>query len=102
MLTPALADAIAKCFVFGVLPIYGAVLLCQSVSQSVRSGTVWIYWRGSGEKQYKRANDPLQYWLALSFKTAFLIALCAFPFFLCVLFSLPHLIAILRAGGHGP
>jgi hypothetical protein len=98
LLTPALADAIAKCVVFGVLPVYGAVLLIESVSQSVRSGAVWVYRRGWGSKLYKRTDDPVKFWFALSFKAVSLFSVCAVPLILCVLFFLPRLIAILRPG----
>jgi hypothetical protein len=101
LLTPAFAEAVALCVIFGVIPLIGFSLLVQSIRQSVRSGRLETYSRGGIWHLYYRADDQIKFWFALSFKAVPMFALCAFPFILCVLFFLPRLITIVRTGG-GP
>lgn len=101
-LTPALAETIALCLMFGVLPLIGFSLLGQSIIRWLRSGRLETYSRGGKWNVYYRSQTPVQFWLALVFKAVSLFALCAFPLVVCVLFLLPRLIDILRGGSGAP
>jgi hypothetical protein len=47
MITPTVAEAVAKCVIFGALPAYGFYLLYLSVDQSLRSGKVGWFTAGA-------------------------------------------------------
>jgi hypothetical protein len=97
--TPALAEAVALCLMFGVLPLIGLALLVQSILGWIRTGRLETYRRGGVWNVYYRSNTPVQFWVALTLKATYLFALCALPLALCVLIALPRLIAILRGAG---
>jgi hypothetical protein len=102
LFTPTLAEAIAKCVVFGALPAYGFYLLYLSVAQSLRSGKVWWFTGGAQLILYKRLEHPTKFWAAFSANLFMRFVICAVPLLLFACIFLPDLINLLRADHNGP
>lgn len=103
LFTPTLADAVAKCVVFGALPAYGFYLLYLSVSQSLRSGKVWWYIVGTTTfRLYTRVDEPRKFWAAFCANVFMRFVICAAPLFLFAFIFLPRLLDLLRANHNGP
>lgn len=102
MFTPTLADAVAKCVVFGALPSYGFYLLYLSVAQSLRSGKVWWFTPGAKFRLYKRVDEPASFWTVFCANLFMRFVICAVPFLLFAFIFLPHLLDLLRTGHNVP
>jgi hypothetical protein len=93
MITPTVAEAVAKCVIFGALPAYGFYLLYVSVDQSLRSGKVWWFTAGARFRLYKRLDEPAKFWAALCINVFMRFVICAVPFLLFAFIFLPRLVA---------
>jgi hypothetical protein len=96
MITPAEAEAVAKCAVFGVLPAYGFYLLYLSVERSLRTGRVWWFTAGATSKLYNRMGEPAKFWAAFCTNFFAHFSICAVPFLLFAFIFLPRLVQMLR------
>jgi len=101
MITPAEAEAVAKCVVFGVLPAYGLYLLYLSVERSLRTGRVWWFTAGATLKLYNRTDDPAKFWAAFGANFFMRFSICAVPFLLFAFIFLPRLVQLLRVNKIG-
>lgn len=102
MITPTIAEAVAQCVVFGGLPAYGFYLLYLSVEQSLRSGKVWWFTPGAKFKLYKRVEEPASFWTVFYANFIVRFVICAVPFLLFALISLPRLLDLIRGGSNAP